>query len=149
MTTRFFTFCVNIGKHSPSVLQRSLLMLIKSMHKFVENYELICYTNFELNKKLLKDYNIKIMNYYDRTEKKIYQDNWLNLNFNRINIYKDLYDEFKVDYAWIDVDTIITADISYVNELTNCFIDNGGNCENVKEPLFQNNNDIMNDPVLN
>ena len=46
--------------------------------------------------------------------------------------FRDLYDEFKVDYAWIDVDTIITADISYVNELTNCFIDNGGNCENGK-----------------
>ena len=64
---------------------------------------------------------------------------WLNLSFNKIYIYKDLYDEFKKNFIWIDLDTIITYNISYINDLNNCFIENGGTC-NFPNKLFTNNN---------
>ena len=63
---------------------------------------------------------------YDNSKIKLYQDKWLNLSFNKINIYKDLNDEFNEDFIWIDLDTIITKDISYINDLSNVFIENGG-----------------------
>tara|TARA_B110000037_G_scaffold221765_1_gene293899 strand:- start:14 stop:703 length:690 start_codon:yes stop_codon:yes gene_type:complete len=91
-----------------------------------------------------KKYNIELRNYYDKSKIKLYNDKWLNLSFNKINIYKDLYDEFKKDFIWIDLDTIVTTDISYINDLSNIFIENGG-IINIKNKLFKNNN-IINVP---
>ena len=66
----------------------------------------------------------------------------MNLSFNKINIYKDLYDEFKKDYIWIDLDTIICKNIDYINNLSNVFIENGGSCVR-KNGLFNNNSSIF------
>ena len=58
-----------------------------------------------------------------------YNSNWaeesdfLNLSFNKINIYKDLYDEFKMNFVWIDLDTFICSDISYLDDLPNIFLE--------------------------
>ena len=54
------------------------------------------------------------------------EDKWLNLNFNRLYTYKKLYDETGIDYTWIDLDTQISYDISYINQLDSCFIQQGG-----------------------
>ena len=64
------------------------------------------------------------------------------VSFNKINIYKDLYDEYKKNYIWIDLDTIICYNIDYINDLSNVFIENGGDCIN-KNTLFTNNNSIV------
>jgi hypothetical protein len=139
----FFTFCVDIQKHSKRDLLYCLSILLKSIHNNISNYNLICYTNFNINinKYYFSNFNIEFRNYYDNMKYKIYSSKWLNLSFNKINIYKDLYDEFNRDYIWIDLDTLITYDISYINDLSNCFIENGGNCTN-KNVLFTNNNNI-------
>jgi|TARA_B100000795_G_scaffold270068_1_gene262444 hypothetical protein len=130
----FFTFCVDIGKHSRSTLVNTLLMMLKSIHNKIPDYTIICFTNFTIKNK--NNYNIQFRRYYNR-RLKLYKNEWLNLSFNKINIYKDLYDEFKRDFIWIDLDTIVTYDISYLNMLTNVFIETGGECQERWE-LFHN-----------
>ena len=138
----FYTFCVDIGKHSRKDLIIVLKLLVISLHKYINNYELICFTNFEINDKSLEKYNITYRTYYDKSNSNLFNSKWLNLSFNKINIYKDLYDEYKKDFVWIDLDTIIVTDISYINNLSNAFIEIGGNCiEN--NVLFNNNNSII------
>lgn len=141
MPCNFFTFCVDIKKHSATDLQKCLLLLVQSMHRHVNEYKLICFTNFIIMNNSFTKYNIEFRNYYDNNITDHYHDKWLNLSFNKINIYKDLYDEFKTDYTWIDLDSVIASDISYINQLSNCFVDNGGNCTN-KNVLFKNHGDI-------
>lgn len=137
----FFTFCVFINRHNKIQLTKALLLLVKSIKKYINEYKLICYINFDINKKLFENFNIEFRKYYDRSKIKLYNNKWLNLSFNKINIYKDLYDEFKEDYTWVDLDTVISSDISYINNLSNVFIENGGDCKN-KNLLFRNRPNI-------
>jgi FkbM family methyltransferase len=141
MTCEFFTFCVDIKKHSVADLQKCLLILVQSMHRHVKEYKLICFTNFTLPQESFTTYNIEFRNYYDNDTTDHYKNKWLNLSFNKINMYKDLHNEFNTDYTWIDLDTVIAYDISYINQLANCFVENGGNCTN-KNVLFKNHDDI-------
>jgi len=138
-----YTFCCDIGKHKKTDLIKVLNILMCSIHNHIADYRLLCFTNFinELNEQISKKYNIEYREYYDKTECKLYSSPWLNLSFNKINIYKDLHDEFNRDYCWIDLDTIICQDISYINDLPNVFIEIGGNCVH-KNVLFANNNYI-------
>lgn len=138
-----YTFCCYIGRHNKPELIKALNLLTKSIHKHVSNYKLICFTNFtnELKEQIDKKYNIEYRQYYDKQKIKLYSNSWLNLSFNKINIYKDLYDEFNKDFCWIDLDTIICEDITYINKLSNVFIENGGSCLN-KNILFNNNSSI-------
>ena len=128
-----YSFCVYIEKHSIEDLLKVLKLFIKSLDINVKKYKLILYTNFieEINHN-----NVEIRKYYDKTKNR-YDNNWFNLNFNRINIYKDLYDEFKIDFLWMDIDSIITYDISYLNNIDNIFLENGGN-EIVEQKIFKN-----------
>lgn len=138
-----YTFCCDIGRHNKSDLVKVFIILINSIHKNISNYKLICFTNFKeiLSSKINKKYNIEFRTYYDKQKIKMFNDRWINLSFNKINIYKDLYDEFNKDFIWIDLDTIICQDISFINDLSNIFIENGGNCLN-KNVLFSNNTSI-------
>jgi hypothetical protein len=119
-----YTFCVYIGKHSIDDLLKVLNLLINSLTK-TNNYELHIFTNFELN---ITNSNIVIHNYFDKNAP-IYSDNWYNLSFNKITIYKHLYDKYKIDFTWIDLDTIVMTDINYINKLESYFIDCGGSNE--------------------
>ena len=138
-----YTFCCDIGRHSKSELIKVFNLLMNSIHKNISSYKLLCFTNFtnKLSKEISKKYNIEYRDYYDKRIIKLYNNEWLNLSFNKINIYKDLYDEFNRDFCWIDLDTIICQDISYINDLSNVFIENGGTCLN-KNVLFSNNSSI-------
>ena len=129
-----FTFCVFINRHSKNELINVLNLFITSLDLEVKKYKLIIYTNFIEN---INNNNIELRQYYDNSEKNRYNNNWLNLSYNKINIYKDLYDEFKCDFLWIDIDTIITYDISYLNNIDNIFLEQGGNCS-IKKPIFEN-----------
>ena len=139
----FYTFCCDIRKHKKSDLIKALNTLMNSIHKNISNYKLLCFTNFtnELSDKINPKYSIEFREYYNNDKFKLYSDKWLNLSFNKINIYKDLYDEFNKDFCWIDLDTIICQDISYINDLSNVFIENGGTCI-TKNVLFSNNRSI-------
>jgi hypothetical protein len=116
-----FTFCVQIGKHRNDELLRVLNLLIDSLNK-TNVYTLHIFSNFINNS---DKSNIVIHKYFDNN-KNIYSNNWLNLSFNKISIYKYLYDKYNIDFIWIDLDTIVTANISYINNLPSYFIDCGG-----------------------
>ena len=116
-----FTFCVDIGRHNQADLLKTLNLLINSLDKTNE-YELHIFTNFPIN---INRTNIIIHKYFDNTIN-FYTDKWYNLSFNKINIYKYLYDKYNIDFIWIDLDTIVSHDISYINKLCSCFIDCGG-----------------------
>ena len=183
MTINLFTFCVDIDKHTQDELRSVLSLLVSSLDKNVKNYELIVYTNFDLN---LEHKLVKIRKYYDNTpikERKLitssnefckicklpgeldkcdgkmcdvqfhknclkvedkdievafcpncfppkgffkFKNKWLNLSFNKINLYNDLYNETGINYTWIDLDTYVTSDISYINNIDAFFVENGG-----------------------
>ena len=141
----FYTFCVDIKRHSRIELISTLLNLLLSIKNNIKKYKLICYTNFNI-KKYVKNYNVEVRNYYTNNYTQIYKNNkkwaeesnFLNLSFNKINIYKDLHDEFKENFTCIDLDTIICSDISYIDNLDNVFLENGGNFNN-QNILFSNN----------
>ena len=122
-----FTFCVQIGKHSNIELLRVLQVLINSLNK-TNNYELHIFTNFKIN---INSSNIVIHKYFDNNVP-IYSDIWLNLSFNKINIYKYLYDTYAIDFIWIDLDTIVTTNMDYINNLSSYFIDCGGSNEDLQ-----------------
>lgn len=141
---KFFTFCVDIGKHSKQELETSLIILLNSLEKNVKDYKIICYSNYlnsETKKLKYSNYNIEFREYYDRTINPMYSSKWLNLSFNKINVCKDLMDEFKESYVWIDIDTIVAYDISYLNEVDNFFVPINGPCRN-KNLLFVNDSTI-------
>ncbi len=139
-TTLLFTFCVYIGKYTKKILIRALKLQLKFLKKNVPNYFIICFTNFSINDNL-SEYNLKFKDYYENNKLKLYNSNWFNLSFNKINLYKDLYDEYNKNFTWIDLDTLVITDISYINRLDNLFLEQGTNDQTMK-PLFYNNNNI-------
>lgn len=100
------------------------------MDKGVKDYKFIIYSNFNLiinNPKVIfkKYYNHKNnINLYNN--EKGWREGWKNLSMNKIFIYKDLYDKFKVNYIWIDLDTYIYHNLSYLEQMDNCFLEYGG-----------------------
>ena len=135
---KFFTFCVDIKRHSRKDLNKSLELLLKSMCHYLEDFKLIVYSNYHIN---ISHSHVECRDYYDQKISKMYQDKWLNLSFNKIHFYKDLHDEFGQDFIWIDLDTIVCADLSYLDQLDNIFVENGGR-PTKKNVLFSNNNQI-------
>ena len=131
----FYTFCVNINKYSETELLKVLNILINSLDKTNE-YELHIFTNFSIN---INKSNIVIHEYFDN-DVNIYTDKWLNLSFNKINIYKYLYDKYYRDFIWIDLDTVVSHDLSYINDISSCFIDCSGT--NKDPHLLIHNTDI-------
>lgn len=132
----FFTFAVDIKKHSTNDLTKCLDLLFMSMKKYIKtDFEIIVFTNFQIQK--IHETNISYRPYYDMSIYKLYSDKWLNLSYNKINIYKDLYDEFKKDFIWIDLDTVVSYDISYLEEFDHWFTVHGGT-DNTTSFLFQN-----------
>ncbi len=126
---KFFSFCCFINKISKEDLVFALKLLLSSLDYYVKSYEFIIYTNFDID---INHKNIIIRNYYDNKIIKYCEGDtpfgkWFNLSFNKMNIYKDLYDEYNENYIWIDLDTVIVNDISYLENVDNFFIEYGGN----------------------
>ena len=130
-----YTFCVDIGKHTKTELINILKILINSLDK-TNIYQLHIFTNFNID---IDNPNIVFHEYFDNSVA-IYKDIWLNLSFNKIYIYKYLFDKYKIDFIWVDLDTIFTTDISYINDISSFFIDCGGINEDLHLLIF--NTDI-------
>ena len=134
---KFFSFCCFIDKISKEDLIFTLKLLISSLDYYVKSYEFIIYTNFDID---MNHKNIIIKNYYDNKIIKYCDgdtpiDRWFNLSFNKMNIYKDLYDEYNENYIWIDLDTPVMSDISYLENIDNFFIEVGGNIKDQTSPI--------------
>ena len=125
---KLFTFCVYIGKHSIADLLKVLSLLIKSLTK-TNDYELHIFTNIQINS---NNSSIVIHKYFDNNAP-IYSNIWFNLSFNKITIYKYLYDKYGIDFLWIDLDTVVTHNLNYINNLESYFIDCGGINEDAHE----------------
>ena len=55
------------------------------------------------------------------------RNRWHKLSFNKIHMFKRLYDEYDgACFTWIDLDTIVVADLSYLGLVDNYFIFHGG-----------------------
>jgi hypothetical protein len=134
---KFFSFCCFINKISKEDLVFALKLLLSSLDYYVKSYEFIIYTNFDID---VNHKNVTIRNYYDNKIIKYCEggDGWFNLSFNKINIYKDLYDEFNENYIWTDLDLIVTHDISYIENLDNFFVEHGGDCSLKIHPIIEN-----------
>lgn len=133
MKIYLFTFCVFIGRHSKPLLT-SVLKMLESSLKVHNDFELHVFKNFPINH---ASENIVYHDYF--TKSKVYKDKWLNLSFNKIDMYKHLYDKYDgKDFVWIDLDTLVTGNIEYLNEVDNVFVEIGGQ-QKTKNALFTNN----------
>ena len=143
MTLKLYTFCVDINRNKITTLNAQLNTLINSLDAFTKDYELILYSNY------LKEFShdkVILREYYDNAEEKYYKESdvasWLNLSFNKLSIYYDLLNETGDSYAWVDLDTIFCADMSYLEALDNFFITTNGDIEK-PHPIFNNNEDYV------
>lgn len=135
----FFSFFCQIGKNSLEEMHFALVNLIKSLDKHVVNYKFVLFTNINLK---IEHPNIEIKQYYDNSPTKNYYNGsmgtWLNMSFNKLFIWKDLYEEYKQNFIWTDLDLIVTHDIKYLNNIENFFIPHGGNREDKVYPIIEN-----------
>jgi hypothetical protein len=55
------------------------------------------------------------------------RNRWHQLSFNKIHVFKNLYDEYDGEcFTWIDLDTVVVADLSYLGLVDNYFVMHGG-----------------------
>lgn len=136
----FFSFFCLIGKNSVEEMQFALGNLIKSLDKHIINYKFILFTN--INNFNINHPNIEMRQYYDNSPTKNYYNShmsmWFNMSFNKMFIWKDLYDEYKQNFIWTDLDLIVTHDIKYLESIDNFFIPHGGNREDKVHPVIEN-----------
>ena len=152
---KLFTFCFYIGKNTYQELVRMLYVLLASLDKFHPDFFLVVYHNLgitiddprvrmvrglgggggggggggevkdgDAERLLLEapgcDGNVWI-------EGSAVRNRWHKLSFNKIHVFKNLYDEYGgVCFTWIDLDTIVLADMSYLNGVDNYFVMHGG-----------------------
>lgn len=121
-------------------MQFALSNLIKSLDKHVIDYKFILFTN--INNLSVPYPNIEIRQYYDNSPTKNYynghMNTWFNMCFNRLFIWKDLYDEYKQNFIWTDLDLIVTHDIKYLGDIDNFFVPHGGNHEDKVYSIIEN-----------
>lgn len=152
-----FTFCLDINKIETKILHLACDNLIKSLDKSTLKYNLVIYTNFNLLIKhpnvIIRKYNHiyefeNIINYYGKRWSVEWSTKWYQLSFNKIFYWKMLYNEFNNNFTWIDLDTIVLSDLSYLENYENFFISNGGNKKS-KNPLlcYLDNQRVSNDNI--
>ena len=133
---QLYTFCVDIGRHTQQELLESFYIMNLSLNKYIPKNKIIVYTNFATIEQLNFP-NVEIRNYYDNQEPYYEgQDSeWLNLSFNKLAIWKDLYDETGEEFTWVDLDTVFLNSLDYLADMGNYFVATGGN-EKYYHPLF-------------
>jgi hypothetical protein len=151
-TLKLFTFCFYIGKNSYQELVRMLFVLVASLDQFNPDFFLVVYHNLGLafddprvefrkwevtdgggERLLLEaagcDGNVWV-------EGSAVRNRWHKMSFNKIYVFKSLYDEYGGEcFTWIDLDTIVLADLSYLANVDNYFVIHGGGSERTHEVL--------------
>ena len=151
-TLKLFTFCFYIGKNSYQELVRMLFVLVASLDQFHPDFFLVVYHNVgltfddprvECRKWEVKDGDGERLlleaagcdgNVW--VEGSAVRNRWHKLSFNKIHVFKSLYDEYGGEcFTWIDLDTIVLADLSYLDAVDNYFVIHGGRSERTHEVL--------------
>jgi hypothetical protein len=142
-TLKLFTFCFYIGKNSYQELVRMLFVLVASLDQFHPDFFLVVYHNLGLTfddprvecrrwevkdgcgERLLLDADGCDGNVW--VEGSAVRNRWHKMSFNKIHVFKNLYDEYDGEcFTWIDLDTIVLADLSYLADVDNYFVIHGG-----------------------
>ena len=142
-----FTFCFYIGKNTYQELVRMLYVLLASLDRFHPDFFLVVYHNLGVTiddpRVVCRKWEVKD----DDGERLLLEaggcdgnvwvegsavrNRWYRLNFNRVHAFKSLYDEYDGEcFTWIDLDTIVLSDLSYLNGVDNYFIFHGGEVRN-------------------
>ena len=139
---KLFTFCFYIGKNTYHELVHMLFILIASLNRFHPNFFLVVYHNLGIviddprvvcrkwgvtgeRADLLLDADGCDGNVW--VEGSAVRNRWHKLSFNKIHVFKNLYDEYDgACFTWIDLDTIVVADLSYLELVDNYFVNHGG-----------------------
>ena len=151
-TLKLFTFCFYIGKNSYQELVRMLFVLVASLDQFHPDFFLVVYHNLGLTfddprvecrkwevtdgggERLLLDAAGCDGNVW--VEGSAVRNRWHKMSFNKIHVFKSLYDEYGGEcFTWIDLDTIVLADLSYLAAVDNYFVIHGGGSERTHEVL--------------
>ena len=122
----FFTVCADIGLHSQLNLKRALSLLSRSLEKTNKGTTLYVYSNF-LSVNSLPCSNITLLE-IPPFQRAVYADPWLDLSFKKLFLWKHLSDNISDTHSpiWVDLDTIIVNDLSYMDVMDNVFIPVGG-----------------------
>jgi len=125
----FFTFCNFIGRISPAHLIPALQNLVASLRGHGNRFVLDVYSNFggwlpELGDEVrIRPYEAVTPPY--ATVIAHPDDLWKNMCFNRFWIAKRICREQGVNPIWIDLDTIVCANVEYLADVDNFFVMQG------------------------
>ena len=153
---KLFTFCFYIGKNTYHELVHMLFVLISSLDRFHPDFFLVVYHNLGItidDPRVrmtdcvggvpppatdcvgggVKGERVDLLLDADGCDGNVWvegsavRNRWHKLSFNKIHVFKNLYDEYDgVCFTWIDLDTIVVADLSYLGLVDNYFIFHGG-----------------------
>jgi hypothetical protein len=159
-TLKLFTFCFYIGKNSYQELVRMLFVLVASLDQFHPDFFLVVYHNLGLTfddprvecrkwevtdgdgERLLLDAAGCDGNVW--VEGSAVRNRWHKMSFNKIYVFKNLYDEYGGEcFTWIDLDTIVLADLSYLDAVDNYFVIHGGRSERTHEVLCRGGGGVI------
>lgn len=157
---KLFTFCFYIGKNTYHELVRMLYLLVMSLDRFHPDFLLVVYHNLGIT---MDDPRVRMVNGFggggggggDGDERLLLlldadgcdgnvwvegsavRNRWHKLSFNKIRVFKMLYDEYHGEcFTWIDLDTIVVADLSYLCLVDNYFVMHGGRGERSHDVLL-------------
>ena len=142
-----FTFCFYIGKNTYNELVRMLYVLLASLNQFHPDFFLVVYHNLGITiddpRVVCREWEVKddggerLLLEAEGCDGNVWvegsavRNRWYRLNFNRVHAFKSLYDEYHGEcFTWIDLDTIVLSDLSYLNGVDNYFIFHGGEVRN-------------------
>ena len=142
---RLFTFCFYIGKNTYHELVRMLYVLSMSLDRFHPDFFLVVYHNLGITiddpRVMCREWGVtggggdaeRLLLAADGCDGNVWvegsavRNRWHKLSFNKIHMFKMLYVEYGgACFTWIDLDTIVLADLSYLNGVDNYFVMHGG-----------------------
>lgn len=110
----FVTMAMDIGKHSPDELRAVFRLLYNSLRLHHSEFRLYCYTNIQ--PKLFSAPMVSFIPLDECDLEAAYSDRWLNLSFNRRALVSR---HLETRPIWIDLDTIVCADLRVVDPFPN------------------------------
>lgn len=130
----FFTFLLDINRHSTLYMLRALQCLIKSLDYFNNTYELLVYTNVDFT---IDNPRVKIVALDMNTITHYYGDMWNNISYHKLVIAQTLTEQ-GIAPIWLDLDTIVCRNINHLSEYKNFIVKQGGLLDERPFHIFPN-----------
>jgi hypothetical protein len=127
---------MEMGSVPSHILIRTLTCLINSLNYFKNKYKLIVYTNFE-TEELPEDDHVTYIALNIENIPRYYNNIWNNLSFYKIKVADDIYKSINKIPVWVDLDTVVCANIDHLDIYSNFFVRSGGNSEYISKSWKQ------------